>query len=193
MYIQKLVIVISCHYLYWQWINMPLRNVLSSHQKTVLHYIQKSDNSKYGRWSNFKEMITTHLPPNMAWDTWTESCMKKGSKLKSGWLSIINNNRQPLVCWLSRINTCYNHNSINVNNATWAWAAHNALANHTEVKWKQTEYGRKHHGQISAIQTTFAKKVLGLVMAFSELGNCWRKWGTSHFRYQWNNGWRCSE
>ena len=33
----------------------------------------------------------------MAWDLWIETTMNKGSKLKSSWLSILNNEKQLLV------------------------------------------------------------------------------------------------
>ena len=95
------------------------------------------DNNRYGRWlPDFKAMLTS-LPTdqvaflctdftqsitgnpysNMAWDMWIECTMNKGSKMKSGWLSILQNEKQLLV------------HSRNVHNVALIRAAHNALAN----------------------------------------------------------------
>ena len=109
------------------------------------------DNNKYGRclpdfWamltalpaeqvaflrSNFSQSITGNPYSNMAWDMWIECTMNKGSKMKSGWLSILQNEKQLLV------------HSRNVNNVTRIRAAHNSLATRTKAKCKHTESGPK--------------------------------------------------
>ena len=66
---------------------------------------------------NFAQSNTGNSYSNMAWDMWIECAMNKGSKMKSGWLSILQNEKQLLV------------HSRNVNNVAQIWAAHNALAN----------------------------------------------------------------
>ena len=57
--------------------------------------------------------------------------MNKGSKMKSGWLSILQNEKQLLM------------HSRNVNNLAQIRAARNALANRREAKWKHKECGPK--------------------------------------------------
>jgi hypothetical protein len=66
----------------------------------------------------------------MAWDMWIECTMNKVSKMKSGWLSILHNEKQLLV------------HSSNVNNVTMIRAALNALANR-KATWKHAECGPK--------------------------------------------------
>ncbi|CAJ1050849.1 hypothetical protein KUCAC02_009112 [Xyrichtys novacula] len=104
------------------------------------------DNNKYGRWlpdfwamltalpdeqvaflhCNFTQSITGNPYSNMAWDMWIECTMNKGSKMKSGWLSILQNEKL-LV------------HSRNVNNVTRIRAAHNSLATRKKAKGKHTE------------------------------------------------------
>ena len=67
----------------------------------------------------------------MAEDMWIECTMNKGNKLKSGWLSILQNEKQLLV------------HSRNVNNVARIRAAHNALANRKKAKRKHMECGLK--------------------------------------------------
>ena len=57
--------------------------------------------------------------------------MNKESKMKSGWLSILKNEKQLLV------------HSLNVNNIARIRAAHNASANRKKPKWKHTECNPK--------------------------------------------------
>ena len=84
-------------------------------------------NNRYGRWlpdfwamltalpvdqvalfrTDFTEFITGNPYSNMAWDMWIECTMNKGSNMKSGWLSILQNEKQLLV------------HSRNVNNVSW--------------------------------------------------------------------------
>ncbi|KAK7065649.1 hypothetical protein SK128_006974 [Halocaridina rubra] len=71
----------------------------------------------------------SNLYSNMAWDMWIECNMKKGTNMKSGWLSILQNEKQLLV------------HSRNVNNVAWMQVAHNALANQKETKRKHKECG----------------------------------------------------
>ena len=63
----------------------------------------------------------------MASDMWIKRTMNKGSKMKSGWLSILQNEKQRLV------------HSRNVNNVARIQAAHNALANWKKDKRKHME------------------------------------------------------
>ena len=77
----------------------------------MLPWMVAYDKINYGRWlPDFWAMLTT-LPPdhidflktnfaqsisgnpysNLAWDMWIECTMNKGSKMKSGWLSILKN------------------------------------------------------------------------------------------------------
>ncbi len=57
--------------------------------------------------------------------------MNKGSKMKSGWLSILQNEKQLLVHF------------INVNNVARIQTTHNALASRNQRKWKHTDCGPK--------------------------------------------------
>lgn len=119
--------------------------------RAMLPWMVAYDNNRYGRWlPDFWAMLTT-LPPdqvaflrtdftqsitgkpysNMAWDMWIECTMNKGSKMKSGWLSILHNEKQLLV------------HSRNVNNVAQIRAAHNALANRKEAKRKHVECSPK--------------------------------------------------
>ena len=41
--------------------------------------------------TNFAQSITGNPYSSMAWDMWIECKMNKGSKIKSGWLSILKN------------------------------------------------------------------------------------------------------
>lgn len=81
--------------------------------------------------SNFSQSITGNPYSNIAWDMWIECTMNKGSKMKSGWLSILQNEKQLLV------------HSRNVNNVAKIRAAHNALANRKDIKRKHKECGPK--------------------------------------------------
>ncbi len=62
---------------------------------------------------------------------WIECTMNKGSKMKSGWLSILKNEKQLLV------------HSSNVNNIAQIRATHNALANRKVYTRKHTECSPK--------------------------------------------------
>ena len=119
--------------------------------RAMLPWMVAYDNNRYGRWladfwamltalpahqvtflrTNFTQSITGNPYSNMAWDMWIECTMNKGSKMKSGWLSILQNEKQLLV------------HSRNVNNVVRIRAAHNALANRKETKWKHVECGPK--------------------------------------------------
>lgn len=112
--------------------------------RAMLPWMVAYDNNRYGRWlpdfwamltalpadqvaflrTDFTQSITGKPYSNMAWDMWIECTMNKGSKMKSGWLSILQNEKQLLV------------HSRNVNNAAQILAAHNALANRKEAKRK---------------------------------------------------------
>ena len=81
--------------------------------------------------TDFILSITGTPYSNMAWDMWIECTMNKGSKMKSGWLSTIQTEKQLLV------------HSRNVNNVAQIRAAHNALANRKETKRNHTECGPK--------------------------------------------------
>ena len=117
----------------------------------MLPWMVVYDNNMYGRWlSDFWAMLTA-LPPdqlaflrtdfaqsmtdnpysNMAWDMWIECTMNKGSKMKSGWLSILQNEKQLLV------------HSRNINNVSRIRAAHNALANRKMSQRKHEKCGPK--------------------------------------------------
>jgi hypothetical protein len=83
----------------------------------MLPWMVAYDNINYGRWlpnfwamlttlpadqvtflrSNFAQSSTGNPYSNMAWDMWIECTMNKGSKMKSGWLSILQNEKQLLV------------------------------------------------------------------------------------------------
>ena len=65
---------------------------------------------------NFAQSITGNPYSNMAWCMWIETTMNKGSKLKSGWLSVLKNEKQVLV------------HSRNVNNIARIRTIHNAAA-----------------------------------------------------------------
>ena len=119
--------------------------------RAMLPWMVAYDNNRYGRWlpdfwamltalpadqvaflrTDFTQSITGNPYSNMAWDMWIECTMNKGSKMKSGWLSILQNEKQLLV------------HSRNVNNVAQIRAAHNALANRKEAKRKHTESGPK--------------------------------------------------
>ena len=112
--------------------------------RAMLPWMIAYDNNRYGRWlpdfwamlkalpadqvtflrSNFSQSITGNPYSNIAWDMWIECTMNKGSKMKSGWLSILQNEKKLLV------------HSRNVNNVAKIWAAHNALANRKDIKRK---------------------------------------------------------
>ena len=115
--------------------------------RTMLPWMVAYDNNKYGRWlpdiwamlttlpmdqiefllTDFTQSITGNPYSNMAWDMWIECTMNKGSKMKSGWLSILKNEKQLLV------------HCRNVNQVSRIRAAHNALANRRESKVKHAE------------------------------------------------------
>lgn len=119
--------------------------------RAMLPWMVAYDNNRYGRWlpdfwamltalpadqlaflrNDFAQSITGTPFSNMAWDMWIECTMNKGSKMKSGWLSILKNEKQLLV------------HSRNVNNIAKIRAAHNALANRKEAKRKHVECGPK--------------------------------------------------
>ena len=81
--------------------------------RAMLQWMIAYDNSKYGRWlpdfwamlttlpldhikflhTDFTQSITGKPYSNMAWDMWIECTMNKGSKMKSGWLSILKNEK----------------------------------------------------------------------------------------------------
>ena len=107
------------------------------------------DNNKYGRWlsdfwtmltalpsdqraflhTDFAQSMTGNPYSNMAWDMWIECTMNKGSKMKSGWLSILRNEKQLLV------------HCRNVNNVSRIRAALSALTNQKKSKRKHVECG----------------------------------------------------
>ena len=119
--------------------------------RAMLPWLIGYDNNQYGRWlpdfwamltslpvdhvtflrSDFTQSITGHPYSNMVWDMWIECTMNKGSKTKSGWLSILKNEKQLLV------------HSRNVNNAARIQSTHNALASRNQSKWKHTNCGPK--------------------------------------------------
>ena len=76
---------------------------------------------------NFALSITGNPYSAMAWDMWIETTMNKGSKLKSGWLSILKNEKQLLV------------HSRNVNNISRIRAVYNESARKKPKQWKHTE------------------------------------------------------
>ena len=80
---------------------------------------------------DFTQSITGNPYSNLAWDMWIECTMNKGSKMKSGWLSILKNEKQLLV-----------HNR-NVNHVMRIRAAHNFQANRRESKLKHVECSSK--------------------------------------------------
>jgi hypothetical protein len=100
----------------------------------MLPWMVAYDNNRYGRWlpdfwamltalpeDQVSQSITGNPHSNMAWDMRIECTMNKVSKMKSGWLSILRNEKQLLV------------HSSNVNNVTRIRAALNALANRKEA------------------------------------------------------------
>ena len=117
----------------------------------MMPWIVVYDMNRYGRWlpdfwamltflpadqisflrTDFTQSITGNPYSNMAWDMWIECTMNKGSKMKSGWLSILQNEKQLLV------------HSRNVNNVAKIRAVHNALANRKPAKRKHMECGPK--------------------------------------------------
>ncbi len=116
--------------------------------RAMLPWMIAYDNNRYGRWlphfwamlpvdqvaflqTDFTQSITGNPYSNMAWDMWIECTMNKGSKMKSGWLSILQNEKQLLV------------HSRNVNNVAQIRAAHNALANRKEIERKHKECSSK--------------------------------------------------
>ncbi|KAK1896051.1 U3 small nucleolar RNA-associated protein 10 [Dissostichus eleginoides] len=119
--------------------------------RAMLPWMVAYDNNRYGKWlpdfwamltalpadqvaflrTDFTQSITGNPYSNMAWDMWIECTMNKGSKMKSGWLSILQNEKQLLV------------HSRNVNNVAQIRAAHNAFANRKKTKRKHTECGPK--------------------------------------------------
>ena len=76
---------------------------------------------------NFALSLTGNPYSSMPWDLWIEVTMNKGSKLKSGWLSMLKNEKQLLV------------HSRNVNNIARIRVAHNKAANKKAQKWKHIE------------------------------------------------------
>jgi len=120
-----------------------MQHVSSLH--TMLPWMIVYGNNKNGRWllefwamltalpldqleilcTDFINSITGNPYSSLVWDMWIECTMNKGSKMKSGWLSILKNEMQLLV-------PCRN-----VNQVTRIRAAHNSLANRREFKLKQ--------------------------------------------------------
>jgi len=47
--------------------------------------------------TDFTQSITGNPYSNLAWDMWIECTMNKGNKMKSGWLSILKDEKQFLV------------------------------------------------------------------------------------------------
>lgn len=119
--------------------------------RAMLPWMVAYDNNRYGRWlsdfwamlsalpanqvaflsTHFAQSITGNPYSNMAWDMWIECTMNKGSKMKSGWLSILQNEKQLMV------------HSRNVNNVAQIRAALNTLANRKVSKRKHKECGSK--------------------------------------------------
>ena len=119
--------------------------------RAMLPWLIVYDRNNYGRWlpdfwvmlinlaanqieflrANFAQSISGNPYSNMGWDMWIECTMNKGSKLKSGWLSILKNEKQLLV------------HSKNVNNIAKIRAAHNAAAKCKKPKWKHSECNPK--------------------------------------------------
>ena len=118
--------------------------VISVH--AMLPWIVAYDKQNYGRWLpdfwvmlvnlpddrlnflryNFALSITGNLYSSMALCMWTETTMNKGSKLKSGWLSILKNEKQLLG------------HSRNVNKIARIRAGHNNTAKQKIKNWKHT-------------------------------------------------------
>lgn len=119
--------------------------------RAMLPWMLGYDRLKYGRWlpdfwtmllnlppdqfaflqENFAQSVTGNPYSNMAWCMWIETTMNKGSKLKSGWLSILKNEKQLLV------------HSRNVNNVARIRAAHNSAAKRKSTEWKHAECNPK--------------------------------------------------
>jgi hypothetical protein len=119
--------------------------------RAMLPWMVVYDNNRYGRWlsdfwamltslpadqvaflrTNFAQSITGNPYSNMAWDMWIECTMNKGSKMKSGWLSILKNEKQLLV------------HSRNVNNVARIRLSLNAQVNRKKLKSKHTDCGPK--------------------------------------------------
>lgn len=115
--------------------------------RTMLPWFIAYDRINYGRWlpdfwamlitlpanqaeflrANFPQSITGNPYSNIGWDMWIECTMNKGSKMKSGWLSILKNEKQLRV------------HSRNVNNLAHVRAVTNATANRKKSKWKHSE------------------------------------------------------
>ena len=115
--------------------------------RAMLPWIYAYDKQNYGRWlsdfwvvlinvtedqlnflrENFAQSVTGNPYSSMAWCMWIECTMNKGSKMKSGWLSILKNEKQLLV------------HSRNVNNIARIRTAHNAAAKRKAIDWKHTE------------------------------------------------------
>ena len=119
--------------------------------RAMLPWMLGYDRLKYGRWlpdfwttllnlppdqfdflqENFAQSLTGNPYSNMAWDMWIETTMNKGSKLKSGWFSILKNEKQLLV------------HSRNVNNVARVRAAYNSAAMRKSTEWKHAECNPK--------------------------------------------------
>ncbi|KAL8591125.1 hypothetical protein ACOMHN_063749 [Nucella lapillus] len=117
----------------------------------MLPWMVAYDNNRYGRWlsdfwamltalpadqveflrTDFAQSITGNSYSNMAWDMWIECTMNKGSKMKSGWLSILQNEKQLLV------------HSRNVNNVARIRTAYNVMANQEHSKRLHEKCGPK--------------------------------------------------
>ena len=116
--------------------------------RAMMPWMVAYDNNWYGRWlpdfwamltsltaeqiaflhTDFVQSITGNPYSNMPWDMWIEYTMNKGSKMKSGWLSILQNEKQLLV------------HSRNVNNILQIRATH---ANQKVSTRKHTECSQK--------------------------------------------------
>ncbi|KAL8605116.1 hypothetical protein ACOMHN_018917 [Nucella lapillus] len=119
--------------------------------RAMLPWMLAYDNNRYGRWlsdfwamltalpadqveffrTDFAQSITGNSYSNMAWDMWIECTMNKGSKMKSGWLSILQNEKQLLV------------HSRNGNNVARIRTAYNVMANQEHSKRLHKECGPK--------------------------------------------------
>ena len=119
--------------------------------RAMLPWMVAYDNNKYGRWlpdfwamltalpadqlaflrTDFAKSITGNPYSNMPWDMWIEYTMNNGSKMKTAWLSILQNEKQLLV------------HSRNVNNVARIRAVHNAQANRKKAKRKHVECSPK--------------------------------------------------
>ncbi|KAL8590504.1 hypothetical protein ACOMHN_010940 [Nucella lapillus] len=119
--------------------------------RAMLPWMVAYDNNRYGGWlsdfwamltalpadqveflrTDFAQSITGNSYSNMALDMWIECTMNKGSKMKSGWLSILQNENQLLV------------HSRNVNNVARIRTAYNVMANQEHSKRLHEECGPK--------------------------------------------------